>query len=137
MATELEKQPRRETSRKQEAAGSPENLNEIGASYLPDAGIYENEDSLFVRLDVPGVEKGDVSIDIDETNTLQVRAKTKFREPSDIVFQEFEVGDYYRAFRLSEEFEKDKIEAKLENGILEITVPKKEEVKPKRISINA
>ncbi|MDB5048024.1 MAG: hypothetical protein JWO30_1095 [Fibrobacteres bacterium] len=138
MATEVEKESRRgRDASKKEAAGTPENLIGLENAYLPDAAIYETEDNLFIRLDIPGVEKGQVQIEVDETNTLQMRAKNGFEEPSGIVFREFVVGDYYRSFRLGEEFDKDGIMAKLEDGVLELTVAKKEEVKPKRISINA
>jgi len=136
MATEVEKESRREPTRR-EAAGMVENLIGLENAYLPDADIYETEDNLFIRLDIPGVEKGQVQIEVDETNTLQMRARNVFKEPSGIVFREFVVGDFYRSFRLGEEFDKDAITAKLEDGVLELTVAKKEEVKPKRISINA
>ncbi|MDB5104992.1 MAG: hypothetical protein JWP91_2681 [Fibrobacteres bacterium] len=136
MATELEKRPRREASKKT-AEGNAESLLELQNAFLPDAGIYETEDNLFVRLDLPGVEKGQVQIEVDETNTLQIRARNEFQEPDGIVFREFSVGDYYRSFRLGEEFSKDNISAKLEDGVLELAIPKREEVKPRRISIKA
>lgn len=131
MATEVEKKSKRE------AAGMPENLVEVESSFLPDSAIYETEDNLFIRLDIPGVEKGKVRIEVDETNTLQIKAKNGFEEPSGLLMREFAIGDYYRSFRLGEEFDKDAISARLEDGILELKVSKKEEVKPRRISINA
>jgi len=135
MATQAEKQPRREAGK--EADGTAENLVEMGSAFLPDAAIYETEDDLFISLDIPGVEKGAVQIDVDESNTLQMRARNGFEEPTGIVLREFSIGNYYRSFRLSDEFDKDAINAKLEDGLLELTVAKKEEVKPRRISINA
>ncbi|HKP94728.1 MAG TPA: Hsp20/alpha crystallin family protein [Fibrobacteria bacterium] len=135
MASEVEKQPRRGAGK--EAAGTAENLIELESAFLPDAAIYETGDNLFIRLDLPGVEKGEVRIDVDETNTLQMRARNAFQEPSGMVLREFAMGNYYRSFRLGEEFDKDAITAKLEDGVLELSVARKEEVKPKRISINA
>ena len=138
MATEVEKKSqKREPARKKEAGGPAENLVEIENAFLPDASIYENDDNLFVRLDMPGVEKGRVKIEVDETNTLQVRAQNAFVEPIGGAYREFVVGDYYRSFRLGEEFDKDAVNAKLEFGVLELSIPKREEVKPRRISINA
>lgn len=136
MATELEKQARR-TGGGKEAMDRTENLAKLESAFLPDAAIYETEGDLFIRLDVPGVEKGGVQIDVDETNTLQIRAKNSFEEPAGILFREFAAGDYYRSFRLGEEFDKESISAKLEDGVLELKVAKKEEAKPKRISIHA
>jgi HSP20 family molecular chaperone IbpA len=135
MATEVEKKPRRESGK--EAAGTVENLAGIESAFLPDAAIFETEDGLSLKLDLPGVEKGSVKIEVDETNTLQMQARNGFEEPAGILYREFEVGNFYRSFRLGEEFDKDAIHAKLEDGILDLTVGRKEEVKPKRISINA
>jgi len=120
-----------------EVVGTTENLVEVKSAFLPDAAIYEAEANLLIRMDLPGVEKGQVHIEVDETNTLQIRAKNGFQEPSGILFREFAVGDYYRSFRLGQEYDKEAIKAKLEDGVLELIVNKKAEVKPKRISIIA
>ena len=64
MATEISKS-KRDNSRK-ESGGMPENLKELEQAYLPDACVYENEDDLILLLDVPGVEKGQVRIEVDE-----------------------------------------------------------------------
>jgi len=53
------------------------------------------------------------------------------------VLRQFNIGNYYRAFQLSDEYDKEKITAKLENGLLQVTVPKREEVKPRKIEIKA
>lgn len=131
MATEVSKRSRRD------ASATAESLANTGKAYLADSDIFESEDSLFLRMDVPGVEKGNVHIEVDEDNVLQVRAKNGFQEPEGALFREFRVGDYYRSFRLGDIFDKDKIAAKLEDGVLEITVPKLEAAKPRRIEISA
>lgn len=131
MATEVLKRPRRE------ASTSAETLVDAENAFLADTDIYESDDALFVRLDVPGVEKGNVSVEVDEANTLQVRAKSSFQEPKGVLIREFFPGDFYRSFRLRDVYNKEKIAAKLENGILEITIPKLEAVKPKLIEISA
>lgn len=132
MATEVSKRPRREV-----ATTTAETLVDVENAFLADADVYATDDNLYVLLDIPGVEKGDVQIEVDETNTLQVRARNSFQEHKRIIYREFEVGDFYRSFRLGEEYDKEKITARLEHGVLEITVPKREEAKPRRISINA
>lgn len=131
MATEVLKRPRRE------ASTSAETLVDAENAFLADTDIYESDDALYVRLDVPGVEKGKVSVEVDEANTLQVRAKSSFQEPKGVLIREFFPGDFYRSFRLRDVYNKEKIAAKLENGILEITIPKLEAVKPKVIEISA
>ena len=138
MLNEIMKRPRRETAR-----STAESLTGAGDAALADAVIHESDDALFLRLDVPGVEKGRVSIEVDETNTLQVKARNSFKEPEaaagkgGILLREFRPMDYYRSFKLGGVIDKDRIAARLEDGILEITIPKLEAVKPKRIEISA
>ncbi|MFP4162594.1 MAG: Hsp20/alpha crystallin family protein [Chitinispirillaceae bacterium] len=116
---------------------SPEQLVDAGNAYLPDVDILDTKEALVMALDLPGVAKGDVSIEIDENNVLSIRGKTTFSEPEGIVYKEFNTGNYYRAFTLSDEFDKDKISAKLDNGVLQVTVPRREEVKPRKVQISA
>jgi HSP20 family protein len=136
MATEIEKRAKPELSKKA-SPGSTESLLEMENAILPDAAIYETGDNLFVRLDLPGVEKGGAQIEVDETNTLKVRAANGFKEPEGLDYREFEAGNYYRSFHLGEEFDKDAIQAAFADGVLEIRIPKRESVKPRRISIKA
>ncbi len=111
---------------------SPEN------AYLPDTSIFDNKESLIFSIDLPGVKKGDVNIEIDENNSLIIRAKSNFKAPEcTVIVNELSFGDYYRAFSLSNEFDKNKVSGSIENGVLNIIVPRKEDVKPKRIQINA
>ena len=131
MATHLSKR------RREQPRATAEGLAEMENAILADADVYETEDKLILRLDVPGVEKGRTQIEVDENHNLQVRARNSFQEPKGAVYKEFEVADYYRSFRLGEEFDKEKISAQLDRGVLEIVLPKREEVKPRRIAISA
>ncbi|HON09735.1 MAG TPA: Hsp20/alpha crystallin family protein [Chitinispirillaceae bacterium] len=117
---------------------SAEQLLSPGKSYSPDVNIYDNKEALIFTMDIPGVHKGDVNVEIDENNVLSIKAKDSFKEPEGTsLLKEFDIGDYYRAFTISNEFDKDKISGKLENGVLEIIIPRREEVKPKKIQISA
>lgn len=131
MATEVSKRSRKD------ATATAESLGNIGNAFLADADIHENEEALFIRMDLPGVEKGNVHIEVDEDNVLQARAKTSFQEPEGVFLREFAAGDWYRSFRLGNIFDKDKVSGRLENGVLEITIPKLEAAKPRRIEISA
>jgi len=123
--------------KKEVAQSSAERLVETGAAFIPDTDIMESTDELVFRLDLPGVTKGDVRIEVDENNVLTIQGKNSFKEPEeDPVLRQYDTGDYYRAFTLGEEFDKDKVSGKLENGVLEIRIPKREEAKPKRIHIS-
>ncbi len=131
MATEIAKKSRTDVAK------SRENLVDPQQAAAPDADVFETQDQLRLILDVPGAEKGDVRIEVDENDTLQIRAKNGFQEPEGRSQREFEAADYYRSFYLGREYDKDAIQAKLENGVLDLTIPKREEVKPRRIQISA
>ncbi len=132
MATELEKREKQEVS-----STAAEQLRHSGTAFRPDVDIYASEDEVVFTVDLPGVAKGDVSIEVDETNTLSIRAKNSHKEPENPVIRQYRVGDYYRAFQISEDYDKDRINAAMENGLLEISIPKKESAKPRRIEITA
>jgi len=51
--------------------------------------------------------------------------------------RQYRIGDYYRAFQISDDYDKDRVQAKLENGLLQILIPKKESAKPRKIEIKA
>jgi HSP20 family protein len=131
MATEIQK------GRERRGGSSAESLAHAQDAVLADADIYETDDHLILRADLPGVPKGSVQIEVDESNVLQIRAKSAFEEPQGALYREWEPSDFIRSFRIGEEFDKDHIAATLENGTLELKLAKREEVKPRRIEINA
>lgn len=114
-----------------------EQLQNSGPAYSPDVDIYVSEDAALFAVEIPGVNKGDVTIQVDETNSLIIQGKSSFLEPQNPIMRQYNVGDYYRAFQLSDQYDKEKISAKFENGLLEITIPRKEESKPRKIEITA
>ncbi|MBN1294000.1 MAG: Hsp20/alpha crystallin family protein [Candidatus Latescibacteria bacterium] len=132
MTADLEKREKQEVS-----STAAEQMSHSGPAYSPDVDIYASDDEVVFAVDLPGVAKGDVSIQVDETNTLIIKAKNSHKEPSNNVLKQYQIGDYYRAFQISDDYDKDKVSATLENGLLEITVPKKEAAKPKKIEIKA
>jgi len=132
MTTELEKKEKQEVG-----STAAEQLQHSGPAYRPDVDIYVSDDAALFIADMPGVAKGNVAIEVDETDSLIIRGTTGVKEPAGAVVRQYHIGNYYRAFQLSDEYDKEKISAKLENGLLEITIPKREEAKPKRIAINA
>ena len=132
MTNDIEKREKREVN-----TTTAEQMNHSGAAYSPDVDIYANDDEVVFVVDLPGVAKGDVKIQVDETNTLSIRAKNSDKEREGAMLRQYRIGDYYRAFQISDDYDKDKVSASLENGLLQITVPKKESAKPKKIEINA
>jgi HSP20 family protein len=132
MTTEIEKREKQEIG-----TTAAERMNYSGSAFSPDVDIYSTDEEVVFAVDLPGVAKGDVTIEVDETNTLIIKGKNSHKEPDNTMLRQYHVGDYYRAFQLSDDYDKEKITAKLENGLLEVKVVKKEEAKPKKIEIKA
>ncbi|NLD92143.1 MAG: Hsp20/alpha crystallin family protein [Fibrobacter sp.] len=132
MTTDLEKREKQEVS-----SSSAEQMSYNGKSFSPDVDIYTSDDSAVFVMDLPGVAKGDVAIHVDETNNLTIKAKNSFAEPDNAVTRQFRTGNYYRAFQIPDDYDKERIAATLENGVLEIVLPVKESAKPKKIEITA
>jgi HSP20 family protein len=131
MASEVEKKAKQEIK-----STAAEHLKDAGTAYPPDVDVYVNHDEMVFAVDMPGVEKGGVNIEINENNSLIIQAENSQAEPENQVLRQFNIGNYYRSFQVGEEFDKDKVTGRLENGLLEIRIPKREEAKPKRIKIN-
>lgn len=114
-----------------------EQLIDEGHAFSPNSDVYISEDGAQFYFDIPGVAKGDVKIEIDEENVLLLRAKNSHIEQENASVQEYRIGNYYRSFKLSKEYDKNSVKASLENGVLSVFVSKREEVKPHKIEISA
>ena len=102
---------------------------------VPPVDIFENEESLTVIVDLPGVQKKDVDIKVDQ-DILTIKGKVRYTPPKDIVREEFRLLDFFRQFQLSEEVDRGKISAESKNGVLTIILPKAEKAKPQQIKVN-
>ena len=96
----------------------------------PRTNIHEGEKAYHVELMVPGFNKGDFNINI-ENDVMTVSAhkeeKNEEKEGNKVVFSEYRVEDFERSFTLSKDVDNNKIEASYENGILHLDIPKKKE----------
>ena len=108
-------------------------------SWSPAVDVFEKDDDLVIRAEVPGVEKDDIDIRIEDGN-LVLRGERKREEEitDDNAYRlERSYGGFVRSFRLPKTVDATRIAATCNNGVLEITLPKAEESKPKRIEISA
>jgi HSP20 family protein len=112
-------------------------LSAEGATIRPDTDVFVNNDDLVIVADMPGVAKGDVVIEIDEDNVVSISAKNVYTEPDAPVLRQFETGNYYRAFQISDEYDNDKVAAVIDTGVLRVTISRKESAKPRKIEISA
>jgi HSP20 family molecular chaperone IbpA len=127
---ELQVQKKRELEGKEEST--------IPArTFVPTADIYDDRDSLKVILEMPGVEKGNVDVRVEE-GVLFVEGRldlTKYRGLQPL-YTEYNIGNYARSFRLSNAIDRDKIGAELKDGVLSLTLPKAEKAKPRTIQVS-
>lgn len=105
--------------------------------FMPRANIYETPDAIVLVADMPGVDEKGVDITLEKNVlTLAGRVEAETAQPKGrLAYEEYEVGDYQRAFTLSDEIDRDRIEASLKNGVLHVTLPKANAAKTKKISV--
>ena len=109
-----------------------------GPVFSPDVDIFENEKSIVLLADIPGVKAEDLDIDLrDNTLTIIGKVASDSAGDSEELITEYRSGNYLRRFTLSEEIDQEKIVAKLDNGVLRLTLPKAEKAVPRRIAVNA
>ncbi len=103
--------------------------------YVPAVDIYESDEALVLVADMPGVSPENVSIDIRD-NLLSLRGTVEIEESKERAhFQEYGVGDFYRQFSLGRTIDQSRIEASMRNGVLTLTLPKADSLKPRKISV--
>jgi HSP20 family molecular chaperone IbpA len=94
-------------------------------SYMPSVDIYEDEHSVTLFADMPGVDENGVDI-ILEKNILTIEGKIDTIEPEKfpVIQREYGLGDYHRSFQLNDEFDSEQINASVKNGVLKIVLPR-------------
>jgi len=109
----------------------------ITSSWAPAVDIYETENELVLAAEVPGVEEKDVEISVED-NTLSIRGERKFqKETKEENYHRIErsYGSFYRSFTLPSYVDQERIHAEHESGVLKVHMPKKPEVKPRKVKI--
>lgn len=107
-----------------------------GRVFVPAVDILENEEEIIVLADMPGVSSKNVDIDLRESVlTIEGRITPVEGEKEVTVYREFDWGDYVRQFTLSDAIDQEKITAKMDQGVLRLTLPKAEKRKPQKIQV--
>ncbi|QDK36459.1 Hsp20/alpha crystallin family protein [Bdellovibrio sp. NC01] len=106
--------------------------------FSPSSEITEEENQYLLKVDLPGVKKEDVKVEVSgDTMTIKAERKTEKEEKSKKRFlSEISYGSYIRSFSLPQSIDEKKVDAKFENGVLQITIPKTETSKSKQISVH-
>jgi HSP20 family protein len=126
---ELQVQQKRELEKKEEGT-IPARI------FLPAADIYESEHALTVVLEMPGVDKGNVDVRIED-GVLNVEGRLDFSKYQNLlpIYTEYNIGHYARSFRLSSKIDSTKIGAEMNDGVLSLVLPKVEGAKPRTIQV--
>ena len=128
---ELQVQQKREIETKEEATLPTR-------TYVPTTDIFETQDALNVVLEMPGVEKTNIDVTVQE-GILNVEGRLDFSKYKSLqpLYTEYNVGNYVRQFTLNEQIDESQIKARMKNGVLEVELPKREQAKPRRIEVSA
>jgi HSP20 family molecular chaperone IbpA len=121
-----------------QAVATPAEQTRPGLVFTPVVDIYESEMALTLLADLPGVTADRLSIDLrDNVLTLVGDVSTPDMSGEDVLFEEYETGQYYRRFTLSEVIDQSAIDAELNDGVLRLTLPKVEKATPRKITVRA
>jgi HSP20 family protein len=110
----------------------------MAGNFAPPVDIYEDDHSITLKLEVPGIEEKDLDIRV-ENNVLTVRGERKFeKDEKEENFHRIErrYGSFSRSFTLPNTVDTDSVNAEYHNGVLELKFAKRAEAKPKQIKVN-
>ena len=105
--------------------------------WAPPVDIYETDDDIIVAAEVPGIKREDIDVTVVGDKLILRGSRSSERDSDDEQFHRMErqYGSFYRAFNLSQAIEPDAISAKLAQGVLQVTLPKRPPTKKERIEI--
>ena len=110
---------------------------EAAEAYLPAVDIYEKENQIYINAELPGISKEDIHLDV-KGRLLTLRGESNSdneAKDQNSYRRERRYGKFERTFNLAFEIDPEKVEAKYENGVLSLLIPRPEEQKPKQVTI--
>lgn len=134
----LDKESKELQVKEKQEVTSPAEQTTPGLVFTPAVDIFENEKEIVLLADMPGVKAKDLNIDLrDNTLTLDGGVEADAGSGEETVMMEYDIGKYYRQFSLSEVIDQEKIDAKLKDGVLRLTLPKVEKATPRTVTVQA
>jgi len=114
------------------------NPGDVSGSLVPAIDLHEDGKSYTVRAEIPGVKKEDIDVTVHD-GVLTINAESRYeheeKEEGRVIRQERRYGKYVRTIRLGKDVDDSSVKANYKDGVLELELPKVEEVKPKKIAI--
>ena len=122
-------------SEKKELTGSQEKTVP-GRFFVPATDVFETEEGLTLAMEMPGVGRENLEVSLED-GVLRVEGRLDFSGYAGLepVYTEYNVGHYARSFSLSDKIDQDNIDARLEDGVLTLTLPRSPAARPRRIEI--
>lgn len=110
----------------------------MDSQWSPAIDIHESKDNLLVKADLPGFKKEEIEIAVQENNLIMKGEKKKEQEVKEENYYKSErfYGSFYRTIQLPALVDEAKVDAQYKDGVLILTLPKREEAKPKQIKVN-
>jgi HSP20 family protein len=111
---------------------------EVGSTIAARFDVVEKADRFEARIEIPGVSKEDIDVQIDGASVrvkAEVKTKTEAEEGTKVLHTNRATQSWVRSFALPAEVDESRAEAAYENGVLTLTLPKKEVVQPKRLAV--
>ena len=129
-------QPELPVQQKREVEKKPESTIP-SRTFLPITDIFETDQALTVILEMPGVGKENVDVNVEnDILTIEGRIDYSKYEGLQPVYTEYNIGDYVRSFQVSSKLEQGKISAELNDGVMTLVLPKAEKAKPRKIKVS-
>ncbi|HHO77318.1 MAG TPA: Hsp20/alpha crystallin family protein [Deltaproteobacteria bacterium] len=107
------------------------------ATYIPNVDISETKENLVIFADIPGAGEDNIEVTLEnDVLTIDATVAPEAVHGHKLIYREYGIGDYSRAFTINQAIDRDKIEAKIKDGVLCVVLPKAEAAKPKTIPIH-
>ncbi len=119
-----------ETTRRNDEAGET-----VTRDWTPAIDVVENDERVVISVELAGMDREDVNVDVDEMRLTVSGERSSLGEESTFRRSERAYGRFSRSFSLPETIDVEKISARMERGVLEVVLPKREEARPKKISV--
>jgi HSP20 family protein len=106
--------------------------------WSPPVDVYEDHDAIVIKADLPGIKQEEIDIEMTD-DTLTIRGERTFEDEArreQYVRVERQYGKFQRSFTIGLPVQADKVTASYRNGILEVTLPKAEAIKPKKVQVS-
>jgi HSP20 family protein len=134
-----ESRPREMTDVEEHFASENVDYDEDDQWFLPFTDFYEDDKHFYLDIEMPGVEDKDVHINIENSEMIVSGMMTEEEEEDEemLIYTEYDDGSFHRHFTLADGINSEKIKAKLDKGLLTISLPKKDEYKVKKIPVKS